>query len=82
MILRVLRSRQMSSTLTIRLPADLAKWLAEASKKSGVARATIVRQELERARHNSGKAKPWAHVVGALKDGPRDLSMRKGFSRK
>lgn len=70
----------MGNTLTIRLPEDLAEWLDEASKKSGLSRGLIVRRELERARKASDK--PWARLVGALKDGPNDLSMRKGFSRK
>ena len=70
----------MGNTLTIRLPEDLAEWLDEASKKLGLSRGLIVRRELERARKASDK--PWAPLVGALKDGPNDLSMRKGFSRK
>jgi hypothetical protein len=70
----------MGNTLTIRLPEDLAQWLEETSRKSGVARGQIVRQELERARKQA--AKPWMRLAGDLKDGPRDLSMRKGFSPK
>jgi hypothetical protein len=70
----------MGNTLTVRLPEDLADWLDETSRKSGLSRGFIIRRELERAR--KAKDKPWAHLVGALKDGPNDLSMRKGFSRK
>jgi len=39
-----------------------------------------VRRELERARKQA--AKPWMRLAGDLKDGPRDLSMRKGFPPK
>jgi len=70
----------MSNTLTIRLPEDLAQWLEETSRKSGMARGQIVRRELERARKQA--VKPWMRLAGDLKDGPRDLSMRKGFSPK
>jgi hypothetical protein len=70
----------MGNTLTIRLPEDLAQWLEETSRKSGMARGQIVRRELERARKQA--AKPWMRLAGDLKDGPRDLSMRKGFSPK
>jgi predicted transcriptional regulator len=70
----------MGNTLTIRLPEDLAEWLEETSRKSGHSRGAIVRQELERARRNTQK--PWMRLAGDLKDGPRDLSMRKGFSPK
>jgi predicted transcriptional regulator len=70
----------MSNTLTVRLPGDLAEWLDDTSRKSGLSRSLIARRELERARQTS--AKPWAHLVGALKNGPSDLSMRRGFSRK
>ena len=41
---------QMGTTLTVRIPEDLAKWLEEASRRAGVAKGQIVRGELERAR--------------------------------
>jgi hypothetical protein len=70
----------MGNALTIRLPRELAQWLEETSRSSGRSRGEIVREELERAR--KGSQKPWAHLVGDLKELPRDLSTRKGFSRK
>jgi predicted transcriptional regulator len=70
----------MGNTLTVRLPEDLAHWLDETARQSGLPRSAVVRNELERARKQAQK--PWMHLVGALKDGPPDLSMRKGFSRK
>ena len=69
----------MSNTLTIRLPDDLAQWLEEASRKSGIPRGRIVKMELERAQKASGR--PFLRLAGVV-DGPRDLSTRKGFSRK
>jgi hypothetical protein len=74
----VLQSEQMSNTLTIRLPADLAEWLERTARTSGVSRGRIVRMELERARKSPKK--PFLRLAGAV-EGPTNLSMRKGFSR-
>ena len=76
----VLHFGQMSNTLTVRLPEDLAEWLGEVSRKSGLARGQIVRRELERARKQA--AKPWMRLAGSIQGGPADVSMRKGFSPK
>ena len=75
----VLDFKQMSNTITVRLPEDLSKWLELAARKTGLPKGRIVREELERAR-NSGK-RPFLHLAGTVAR-PRDLSMRKGFSRK
>ena len=77
----VLQFSQMSNTLTIRLPQDLASWLDETARKSGISRGRIVRMELERARKTSNQRQPFMHLIGSI-EGPPDLSMRKGFSRK
>jgi len=69
----------MGNTLTIRLPEELAEWLARTARKSGVSRGRIVRMELERARRSAKQ--PFLRLAGAV-EGPPDLSMRKGFSRK
>lgn len=70
----------MGNTLSVRLPQDLADWLDETSRKSGLSRGLIVRRELERAR--KAMDKPWMRLAGDIKNKPPDLSMRKGFSRK
>ena len=70
---------QMSNTLTIRLPEDLASWLDETARKTGVSRGRIVRMELERARKTSKQ--PFLRLVGSIEGAP-DLSTRKGFSKK
>jgi hypothetical protein len=75
----VLQSKQMSNTLTVRLPEDLAKWLADAARRSGVSRGRLVRTELERARNSSKR--PFLQLAGKI-EGPANLSTRKGFSRK
>jgi hypothetical protein len=69
----------MSNTITVRLPDDLAKWLEDASRKTGLSKGRIVREELEKARNSSGR--PFLRLAGAI-EGARDLSERKGFSRK
>ena len=74
----MLHSRSMSNTITVRLPEDLAQWLNQTARKTGVPKGRIVREELERAK-NSGEPGflRWAGAV----DGPAGLSQRKGFSR-
>jgi predicted transcriptional regulator len=69
----------MSNTLTVRLPEDLAEWLDQTAQRSGVPRSRIVRTELEKARKSAKQ--PFLRLAGIV-DGPRDLSMRKGFSKK
>ena len=70
---------QMGTTLTVRIPEDLAKWLEEASRRAGVAKGQIVRGELERAR--AQESSRFMRLAGTI-DGPPDLSTRKGFARK
>jgi predicted transcriptional regulator len=75
----VLHFEQMSNTITVRLPEDLAEWLETVARKAGIPKGRIVREELEKAR-NAAK-RPFLRWAGAI-TGPSDLSMRKGFSRK
>lgn len=69
----------MSNTITVRLPEDLAGWLDAASRKAGVPRGRIIRDQLELARRQ--EKQPFLRLAGSV-EGPRDLSTRKGFSRK
>jgi hypothetical protein len=70
---------QMSNTITVRLPGDLAEWLEQTARKTGLPRGRIIREELERARNS--EARPFLRLAGAIA-GPKDLSTRKGFSKK
>jgi hypothetical protein len=74
----VLHFRGMSNTISIRLPEELAVWLDQTARKTGVPKGRIVREQLERAK-NAGEPGflRWAGAV----DGPADLSQRKGFAR-
>jgi hypothetical protein len=74
----VLHFEQMGNTITVRLPEDLAEWLDEASRKAGVPRGRIVRDQLELARRSEGR--PFLRLAGSV-EGPKDLSLRKGFSK-
>jgi hypothetical protein len=69
----------MSHTITVRLTKDLAEWLETTAKKTGVPQGKIIRDQLERARTSKGKS--FMRFAGAV-DGPRDLSKRKGFSKR
>jgi len=69
----------MGSTITVRLPDDLADWLDQAASKSGVPKSRIIREELEKARKSAER--PFMRWAGAGA-GPPDLSTRKGYSRK
>jgi len=69
----------MGLTLTIRLSKELAAWLETTAAKSGVSQGKLVRDQLEKARANSG-AQAFMRLAGTVR-GPKDLSARKGFSR-
>jgi hypothetical protein len=78
-LLHFLQMRGTSKTLTTRLPEDLAQWLAATSKSTGIPRGQLIRIHLEKARGT--EEKPFMRLAG-IGSGPRDLSMRKGFSKK
>ncbi len=70
----------MSHTITIRLDKDLADWLAETAARTGVPQGKLVRDQLERAKA-SATSRAYMRWAGYLKNGPKDLSMRKGFAK-
>jgi hypothetical protein len=74
----VLHFERMSSTISVRLPEDLAQWLNQTASKTGVPKGRIIREELERARNS--REPGFLRWAGAV-DGPANLSQRKGFSR-
>lgn len=71
---------QMGNTITIRLPEELSAWLRSISRKTGVPVGRLVREQIERAKRETGN-KSFMRFSGSI-DGPPDLSARKGFSRK
>jgi len=69
----------MSNAITVRLPEDLAEWLDQTARKTGVPKGRIIREELEKGRNS--EQRPFLRLAGTV-SGPEDLSTRKGFSRK
>ncbi len=69
----------MSHTITIRLERELASWLEEAAKKTGLSQGEIIREQLERARADRSR-QSFMRLAGSV-SGPKDLSTRKGFSK-
>ena len=69
----------MGHTLTVRLHADLAQWLQHEAAKTGVPRGQIVREQLEKAK--AASSQPFMRLAGSIQ-GSRDLSKRKGFSKR
>jgi hypothetical protein len=76
----VLQFCLMSTTLTIRLTPELAEWLKATSRRTGLPAGRIVREQLERAKTESGGQR-FSHLIGAISGLP-DLSSRKGYSRR
>ena len=74
----VLHSEQMSNTISVRLPEDLAEWLETTAARTGVSQGSIIRQQLEKARELDDR--PFLRLAGRV-SGDRRLSQRKGFSK-
>lgn len=77
----------MSNTLTIRLPEELLGRLREKSRRTGLPVGRMVRQSLEitlsdNLSQEKKENNPLLQFAGVIKGGPRNLSSRKGFSRK
>lgn len=66
----------MDTTISLRLPKEIAEWLSETARLTGLSKAEIVRGELRKAR--DAQERPWSHLIGCM-DGPPDLSTREGF---
>jgi len=70
----------MSLTVTVRLPKDLALWLKSTALRRGVSQSRIIRDHLESARAKAPN-QAFMQLAGAIR-GPKNLSSRKGFTRK
>jgi hypothetical protein len=69
----------MSSTVTVRLPEDLAAWLRENARRRGLSQSQIIKDHLEKAR-NGAPSRAFMSLAGTI-DGAKDLSQRRGFKR-
>jgi len=65
--------------ITIRLTTELAQWLEERRRQTGLPVSRIIRHQLERAKAESGKQR-FLRLAGQI-SGPPDLSSRKGFAQ-
>ena len=70
----------MGDTITLRITPELARWLKVTARKTGVPVGRLIRDQLERAKLETGN-KPFLRHAGSI-SGPADLSSRKGFSKK
>lgn len=70
----------MGQTITVRLTKELADWLQQTAAETGVSQGKLVRDQLERAKAAASR-QAFMRLAGAVR-GARDLSGRKGFSRR
>lgn len=70
----------MRHTISVRVDKDLATWLEAEAARTGLSQGKIVRDELERAKNARGSRR-FMRLAGTV-DGAKDLSRRKGFSRR
>jgi hypothetical protein len=68
----------MNNTITLRLPEDLAQWLDQESKTTGLPKGRIVREQLERLRTKQAR-QPFLDLAGSIESTP-GLSRKKGFN--
>jgi predicted DNA-binding protein len=71
----------MSNTLTVRLPEELLEQLRRRARRAGLPVGRVVRQSIENTLFQDENIR-LLEFAGLIKGGPRDLSSRKGFSRK
>jgi hypothetical protein len=72
----------MGQTITFRPTKKLAGWIEQAALQLGVSQGQFIRSHLELARDGDRSGKKFMRLAGTIRGGPRDVSKRKGFSRK
>ena len=72
----------MGHTISFRPTKKLAAWIEETAARIGISQGQLIRDHLERARQKDNGARKFMRFAGVIRNGPRDLSTRKGFSRK
>ena len=66
--------------MTVRIDDDLADWLETTARERGISKGRLVRDQIEKARTAAAEPK-FMRLAGVIA-GPKDLSGRKGFSRR
>jgi hypothetical protein len=72
----------MGQTITFRPTKKLADWIEQTAARIGVSQGKLIRDHLERARQSDKGARKFMRFAGVIRGGPRNLSTRKGFSKK
>jgi len=72
----------MGQTITFRPTKKLAGWIEQTAAQMGVSQGQFIRAHLEQARGGDRTSKKFLRFAGVIRNGPRDLSTRKGFSQK
>ena len=72
----------MGQTITFRPTKKLAEWIESAAEQMGVSQGQFIRSHLEQARAGDRTSKKFVRFAGVIRNGTRDLSTRKGFSKK
>jgi hypothetical protein len=72
----------MGQTITFRPTKKLAGWIEQAAGQLGVSQGQFIRQHLEEARTVDRRGKKFMRLAGVVRGGARDVSTRKGFSKK
>ena len=72
----------MGQTITFRPTKKLAGWIEQSAMQLGVSQGQFIRSHLEEARTVDRRGKKFMRLAGIVRGGARDVSMRKGFSRK
>jgi predicted transcriptional regulator len=70
----------MGNTITIRVAKPLSAWLQKKAERTGMSQGQIVREQLEQLRRGDKEGRNFMRLAG-VKNGPRDLSTRKGFAK-
>lgn len=72
----------MGKTITVRFTERLPAWLKEAAARIGLSQGQTIRQYLDRACRGDRASKKFMRLAGTIKNGPSDLSTRKGISKR
>lgn len=71
----------MGQTITFRPTKQLVAWIEQTAAQMGVSQGQFIRSHLEQARAHDRTGKKFMRLAGSIRGGPRDLSLRKGFSK-
>jgi len=72
----------MGQTITFRPTKKLAGWIEQSAAQMGVSQGQFIRSHLEQSRAGDRTSKKFVRFAGVIRSGPRNLSTRKGFSKK